>query len=111
MDMSKHFSRLIQHRVKRRKGNTKQLAAQLAPLEEQYDRRSHEVHSVSRSTAHQEHGAIVVDGDNLGLSEVIAEGRNTKGFLGIELVVLVILSVMLAFIAFIAWQISQMPAE
>jgi cytochrome c-type biogenesis protein CcmH/NrfG len=111
MDMSNQISRLIKHRIRRRKGDTAQLAAQLAPLEEQDKRGALERGSASHSGARQEYGAIVIESDNRVLSEDIAERRQAMGFLGMEPVVLVILGVMLTFIAFIAWQISQMPVE
>lgn len=113
--MSNQLSRLIKHRVRRRKGDTAQLAAQLAPLEEQDKRgaleRGSTSQTASHSGAHQEYGAIVIESGNRVLSEDIAERRQAMGFLGMEPVVLVILGVMLTFIAFIAWQISQMPVE
>lgn len=101
---------------KRKKGDTAQLAAQLAPLEEQ------NVHAARKQGANghgsgqnggliQEHGALIVDTDNLNVLKGIGEESDAgQGhFLGIEPVVLVILCVMLAFIAFIAWKISEMP--
>jgi hypothetical protein len=103
--MNKQFKYLLQHRGKRRKGDTAQLAAQLAPLEERKVADS----SKGGETTKQS-GAIVVDKDTLKLPREVMEGRG-KRFLEVEPVVLVILVVMLTFIAFIAWQISQMPAE
>ena len=105
--MNKQLSHLLQHRVKRKKGDTTQLAAQLAPLEEQ---KTPGRHGAIHGGATQEQGAIVVN-ENVTLHEDIMEGRVASGFLGMEPVVLVILGFMLAFIAFIAWQISQMPPE
>lgn len=111
--MKKPFKYLIEHRAGRKKGH-KEIAAQLAPLEEQHkgaaartgttagELHSHLVH---------EHGAIIVDSEGLSLSDDVAEGRHGRQVLGMEPVVLVILGFMLVFIAFIAWQISQMPAE
>lgn len=112
--MSKHFSYMIKHRLTRKKGDTAQLAAQLAPLEEQHVAELPRVESGPGSTnagANQQSGAIVVGKEDLRLSKDIMEGGAGRGFLGMEPVVLVILGVMLAFIVFIAWQISQMPAE
>lgn len=113
--MSNQLSRLIKHRVRRRKGDTAQLAAQLAPLEEQDKRgaleRDYPSQTSSHSGAHQEYGAIVIERNTQGLSKDIVEDRGAKKFLGMEPVVLAILGVMLTFIAFIAWQISQMPGE
>lgn len=112
--MKKPFKYLIEHRAGRKKGH-KEIAAQLAPLEEQHkgaaartgptagDLHSH--HLV------HEHGAIIVDSEGLSLSDDVAEGRRGRQILGMEPVVLVILGFMLLFIAFIAWQISLMPVE
>lgn len=115
--MNKHLSYLlqheIQHRVKRKKSDTTQLAAELAPLEEQKGREAyaqgHHDEGASHGGVIQEYGAIVVGNENLRLSKDILEGRTGGGFLGMEPVVLVILGLMLAFIAFIAWQITRMP--
>ena len=114
MDMKKpahlHF-----RKHKRRKGNTDQLAAQLAPLEEQ-DKPAAEQQIGSHLEAtntHQQrdYGAIVVDNVNLKFPKGIIEGSEEKQFLGMEPVVLVVLMIVLGFIAFIAWQISLMPAR
>jgi hypothetical protein len=104
------------HRLHRRKkGDTSQLAAQLAPLEEQPGRASENPgetgQALSRLSTNQEVGAIVVDTETHRLSNDIMEGHYGKSFLGMEPVVIVILGFMLAFIAFIAWQISLMPVE
>jgi len=102
-------------RTKRKKGDTAQLAARLAPLEEL--ERSSTAQQLGSSPglknphADIHYGAIVVDNDNLNLPEDMMEGNDGGKFLGMEPVVLVILGVMLAFIAFIAWQISLMPAN
>lgn len=80
-------------RKKRKKGDTQQLAAQLAPLEEQ----------------DPHFGAIIVDNDDLKLASDLNEAQDEKHFLGLEPVVLVVLIIMLSFIAFITWQISRMP--
>lgn len=100
---------------KRKKGDTTQLAAQLAPLEE-----------IDKSSAAKQLGitarapeamadsgfsAIVVDKDNLNVPKDILEEGGEKTYLGMEPVVLVILAFMLLFIAFISWQISMMPGE
>jgi hypothetical protein len=108
--MNKQLSHLFQHRLRRKKGDTTQLAAQLAPLEEQ---KGHEVQQQGygdsgHAGATQEYGAIVVGNENLRLSNDIMEGGASRTILGMEPVVLVILAFMLAFIAFIAWQISLM---
>jgi hypothetical protein len=110
--MNKQLSYLLQHRVKRKKGDTAQLAAQLAPLEEQKTHAPQKPghnDQASHGVATQEYGAIVVGNENLHLSGDIMEGRAESGFLGMEPVVLVILVLMLAFIAFVAWRISLMP--
>ncbi len=102
-------------RAKKKKGDTAQLAAQLAPLEE-----------VDKTSAAKQLGvidrlddpeddphfaAIVVDNEGLHVPVDIMEGGNEKTYMGMEPVVLVILGVMLGFIAFIAWQISLLPTE
>ena len=102
-------------RKKRKKGDTAQLAARLAPLEER-DKRAgspqlESAHGTASAQADPDFGAIVVDNDDMRVRKDIMEGGYEKTFLGMEPVVLVILGVMLAFIAFIAWQISLMPAE
>jgi hypothetical protein len=101
---------------KRKKGDTAQLAAQLAPLEEQNVQAARRQGANGHGAGHnggliQEHGALIVDTENLNVLRGIGEeGDAGKGhLLGIEPVVLVILCVMLAFIAFIAWKISEMP--
>ena len=108
--MNKQLSHLLQHRVKRKKGDTTQIAAQLAPLEEQKTPGGSDRPGAIHGGATQEAGAIVVN-ENVTLHEDIMEGRVASGFLGMEPVVLVILGFMLAFIAFIAWQISTIPPE
>jgi hypothetical protein len=103
---------------KRKKGDTAQLAAQLAPLEEQNAqaarRQGANGHGAGQNGGLiQEHGALIVDTDNSHVLRGLGEGgdKGEKRFLGIEPVVLVIICLMLAFIAFIAWQISQMPQK
>ncbi len=108
--MNKPFRYLLQHRGKRKKGDTAQLAAQLAPLEERKKSEGVGADSLKGGNTTQQSGAIVVDNDTLKLPKEVMEGRG-KRFLEVEPVVLVILVVMLTFIAFIAWQISQMPVE
>ena len=101
---------------KRKKGDTAQLAAQLAPLEEQ------DTHAAALQGANgrsggaaqnaarliREHGALIVDTDNLNLPRELTEAGKGR-FWDIEPVVVVIVVGMLIFIAFIAWQISLMP--
>jgi hypothetical protein len=114
MDMNEKFSHDF-HRRKRRRGDGAELAAKLAPLEEQSRRSRKELLGIAQSPenggASQEYGAIVVDNSAGNLSKDIMEGGHERTFLGMEPVVLVILGVMLTFIVFIAWQISQMPVE
>jgi hypothetical protein len=111
--MNKRISHLFQHRVKRKKGDTAQLAAQLAPLEEQKPHHAPEPSGGAQGAIHpgatQEYGAIVVGNENLRLSDDLIEGKTPRGIFGMEPVVLAILVFMLAFIVFIAWQVSLMP--
>jgi len=105
----------IRSRRKHKKGDTAQLAAQLAPLEER-DRHAaiHQLageQGLSKSQGEPGFSAIVVDNDNLHVPQDIMEGGDEKTYLGMELVVLVILGIILVFIAFIAWQVSLMPAQ
>jgi len=97
---------------KRKKGDTAQLAAQLAPLEEQ-DKRAAQRQGgngagKNGSTLIQEQGALIVDTAHLNLPTEFTESRAGR-FWDIEPVVIVIVGAMLIFIAFIAWQISLMP--
>jgi hypothetical protein len=117
MDIKKPSSRAHskKHKRRRRKGDTDQLAAELAPLEEQ-DKPAAEqqIGSHLESTngrQERDYGAIVVDNTNLNVPKDIMEGRDEKQFLGMEPVVLVVLIIMLGFIAFITWQITLMPAR
>ena len=98
------------HPVRPRSGDTRDLAAQLAPLEELRDSNETGRTNGSQLVA-QENGAIVVGADQPELAQevVAADERNSGSFL--EPVVIVIVGLMLAFIVFIAWQISQMPAS
>lgn len=105
----------LHSRRKRKKGDTAQLAAQLAPLEE-VDKNEAErqlgANAPSADAHTQAHyGAIVVDNEGLHVPQDIMEGGNEKTYLGMEPVVLVIVAVMLAFIAFIAWQITLLPVQ
>ena len=116
MDIKKPSSHAHTKKHKRkRKADTDQLAAELAPLEEQ-DKPAAEqqIGSHFESTngrQERDYGAIVVDNTNLNVPKDIIEGRDEKQFLGMEPVVLVVLIIMLGFIAFITWQISLMPAR
>jgi hypothetical protein len=85
-------------------GDTEDLAAQLAPLEERGGG------GAQAGGAQDNGGSIVVDTGALKLPEgIVAEGEKDKRLLGFEPVVLFIIILSLAFIAFIAWQVSQMP--
>jgi hypothetical protein len=105
----------MRSRGKRKKGDTAQLAAQLAPLEEV--NKSVAAKQLGANpplddpTADPHYGAIVVDNQGLHVPVDIMEGGDEKTYLGMEPVVLVILGVMLVFIAFIAWQITLLPME
>lgn len=100
---------------KHKKGETTQLAAQLAPLEEQHPRAAEKqlAGAAVLTQVKDELGfsAIVVDKDSLQVPQEIMEGSYEKTYLGMEPVVIVILAIMLSFIAFIAWQITLMPVE
>ncbi len=104
----------IRHPLRRRrkKGDTAQLAAQLAPLEEQDARAARAQGANGRSQNGvglvQERGALVVNTDHLNLPSELTESGKGR-FWEIEPVVLVIVGAMLLFIIFIAWQISLMP--
>jgi hypothetical protein len=115
MDMKKPASRVHSRKHKRKKRDTDQLAAQLAPLEEQ-DKSAAEQqigsHLGSTNGQHKrDYGAIVVDTVNLNVPKDMIEGGQEKQFFGLEPVVMVVLIIVLSFIAFIAWQISLMPAR
>ena len=98
------------HPVRPRSGDTRELAARLAPFEE-----LEEPGEVTRTNASQlvaqENGAIVVGGEQSELVKEVIAAEERDGGLRLEPVVLVIVGLMLAFIVFIAWQISQMPAS
>ena len=112
---NKNSSRPHFRRKQRRKGDTDQLAAQLAPLEEQ-DKPAAEQQigtKLNKASGHADphFGEIIVDNEDLNMPTDIMETREEKHFLGLEPVVLVVLILMLSFIVFIAWQISLMPAR
>ncbi|MDX6612799.1 MAG: hypothetical protein QOD75_1985 [Blastocatellia bacterium] len=90
-----------------------QLADSLAPAEEQRASGSAQLAGSSSNAVPSDSAfaAIVVDSDDVNLSQDIVDRPPEKTFLGMEPLVLAILGFMLAFIAFIAWQISQMPPE
>lgn len=107
--MSRQFARLMQHRTKRRKGDTAELAAQLAPLEEQNKVAAAQQvgQAAAQAGTHRERGAIVVDTDHLTLPKDVGDTRDA--FWHIEPVVIVIVGLMLLFIGFVAWKIYQSP--
>src|SRR5688572_21176634 len=107
--MKETASPSLAHRSHKHSGDTHELAAQLAPLEE-LSEPSPAGTNGSQLVA-QENGAIVVGAEQTELARevVAAEGRN--GALGLEPVVIVIVGLLLAFIVFIAWQISRMPSQ
>ena len=112
MDMTHKNSPRPHFRKKRRKGDTDQLAAQLAPLEEQdKPAAEHQIGTPLNRASDRHFGSIIVDNEDLKVSPDFMETKDEKRILGMEPVVLVVLIVMLAFIAFIAWQISLMPAR
>jgi hypothetical protein len=116
MDMkNKNLSGFHFTRKRRRKGETNQLAAQLAPLEElDKPAAEHQIGTPLNAATGQpdrNFGAIIVDNEDLNVPRDIMETQEKRHFLGIEPVVLVVLILMLSFIAFITWQISLMPAR
>jgi hypothetical protein len=102
-------------RRKRRKSDTAELAAQLAPLEELHSGTAVVPVGIDSPSGNGQgdpnSGAIIVDRDASHVPKDMLEGGDEKGFWGMEPVVLVILAIMLVFVAFVAWQISQMPAK
>ena len=104
----KRLSKVMTHRLRRRSTDSRELAAQLAPLEELA--RSAEARPAQGAVvATQENGAIVVGVDQSNLANEVIEARATKGPFGLEPVVIFIVGFLLAFIVFIAWLISRMP--
>jgi hypothetical protein len=111
------LKRLRLHRSSRkaRKGDTAQLAAQLAPLEERSHTAAVKQAGIDSASGNgqviEDSGAIIVDKDLTHVPRDMMEEGGDQTFLGMEPVVLVILGVMLTFIAFIAWKITEMPAK
>jgi hypothetical protein len=98
---------------KGKKDERQQLAAELAPLEEQ-DQAAAQKQLGGKDLGNdaKQTGAIVIDNSDLHLPKGVMEGSSDeKRFLGIEPVVLVIVGAMLLYIAFIVWKISLMPPE
>ena len=109
--MKGEITRILEHRLKRRKRDTRELAAQLAPLEElRPEVNAGRVPGDSAEVVSQKNGAIVVGNQRLHLSKGAVEVETQKRR-RVEPVVLVIIALMLAFIIFIAWQVSQMSAN
>ncbi|HEX7773179.1 MAG TPA: hypothetical protein VF435_12210 [Pyrinomonadaceae bacterium] len=109
---NRNSSRPHFRRKKRRKGDTDQLAAQLAPLEEQdKPAAEHQIGAPINKASDRYFGEIIVDNDDLNMPADMMETPEKKHFLGMEPVVLVVLILMLGFIVFIAWQISLMPTQ
>ena len=105
----KEFSKLVAHRVQRRSGDTRELAARLAPLEE-LGKSSEATRTNASPVVALENGAIVVGVEQTELAKQVVEAEDRTSAFGVEPVVIVIVGLMLAFIVFIAWQVSQMPA-
>lgn len=104
-------SRLLSHRLRRPRGDSRTLAKRLAPLEELLP-----AQAKTRATAvdgsqlvAQETGAIVIGRQKLTLTEDVVDAGDGKRILGLEPVVIVIVCLFLVFVAFIAWQVSRMP--
>lgn len=109
---NRNSSRPHFRRKKRRKGDTDQLAARLAPLEEQdKPAAEHQIGAPLNKVSDRHFGEIIVDNNDLNVPADIMERPEKRHFLGLEPVVLVVLILMLGFIAFITWQISLMPAR
>ena len=106
----RELSKLVAHRLRRRSGDTRELAAQLAPLEEMGESSESGRTNASQLVA-QENGAIVVGAEQTELAKEVVAAEERNGALGLEPVVIVIVGLLLAFIGFIAWHISRMPAE
>jgi hypothetical protein len=104
------YEGLIFHRLRKRRGDTRELAAQLAPLEELHSEQSRPSSAGvdGSALATQENGTIIVGSEKSALAKNAAdEGNQARSP---DAVVFVIAGLILAFIVFIAWQVSQMPA-
>jgi hypothetical protein len=95
--------------LRRRSGDTHELAARLAPLEElQPDAPQAATGDLTSDDAvTHTNGAITVGNQKSAVPNELIEGAH-KSLLGLEPVAWVILGLMLAFILFITWQISRM---
>jgi len=106
--MKKTAAQSLAHRSHKHSGDSSNLAAQLAPLEELSE--ASEASTNGPQLVAQENGAIVVGAEQTELAKEVGLAEERNGALGLEPVVIVIVGLILAFIAFIAWQISRMPA-
>ena len=106
----KRARRVVRPRGLGRRGDTHELAAQLAPLEEQRPGESNEPAGDQGrvEVATQEIGAIVVGNQKPRIPNELVDVDAQKGVLGFAPVVLVVVALMLAYILFIGWQISRM---
>jgi hypothetical protein len=90
----------VAHHHAEASGSVEELAARLAPLEEQ----------ASARASDDGRGAIIVGAEKLKLPEGIGAGQSKGAKLfGVEPVAVVIVALLAAFILFVAWEISQMP--
>jgi hypothetical protein len=96
-------------RQQRKSGDANQLAAQLAPLEEQNQDAARKQGAAVESGSNNGGGAIRIDNQDLRLPKGVNEAEGESP-LGIDPLVVVILAVLLAYVVFIAWQVSLMPA-
>jgi hypothetical protein len=104
---------LLSRRFWRRRGDTRELAERLAPLEESLppESRKPATRVDNSHVAAQEEGAIVVGRNKPTWPEEVVDRSDRNGRFGLEPVVIVIVGLILAFIVFIAWQISRMPSQ
>ena len=108
--MKKTAAQSLAHRSHKHSGDTGELAAQLAPLEE-LSEPSEAGRTDGSQLVAQENGAIVVGAEQPELAKEVVAVEKRNGALGLEPVVIVIVGLILAFIVFIAWQISRMPSQ
>ena len=104
------LSKLVAHKTRHRSGDSRELAAQLAPLEE-LDEANEPAEINGSKVVAQQNGAIVVGVEQPEVAKEVVEAEERNGALGLEPVVIVIVGLLLAFIVFIAWQISQLPRD
>ena len=98
-----------------KKGDTAELSARLAPLEEKQSAVAQQPTSKGgkdNNGGSGDGGAIIVNTSQVALSsDFIEEDRAAEKFFRLEPVALVIVLLSLAFILFIAWQITLMPSK